>query len=160
MDQNTCGDNCPTSRRGSCLRNQVMSWSWMRSGALCSKKPTLAGSGRRCASKASNRRLRDWRSKPAQPAFASGITFLMTTNTATPSAISGTPLNKSSPQKPRGVSEKNQEKPPISNDGTPRDANELAGMFDKRCPFPNLMRVSHLPSNHYPECECRARKLH
>jgi len=141
-----------------------MSWSWMRSGALCSKKPTLAGSGRRCASKASNRRLRDWRSKPAQPAFASGITFLMTTNTATPSAISGTPLNKSSPQKPRGVSEKNQEKPPISNDGTPRDANELAGMFDKRCPFPNLMSliicsprgfllsrmsVSHFPSNHY-----------
>jgi hypothetical protein len=115
-------------------------------------------------SNASNRRLRDWRSKPAQPAFASGITFLMTPNTATPSAISGTPLNKSSPQKPRGVSEKNQEKPPISNDGTPRDANELAGMFDKRCPFPNLMSliicsprgfllsrmsVSHFPSNHY-----------
>ncbi len=88
----------------------------------------------------------------------------MNTNTAPPSAISGTPLTKSSPQKPIGVSEKKQEKRPTSNDGTTRYANELAGTFDKRCPFPNLMslilcsprgvllriiRVYHLPSNHY-----------
>jgi hypothetical protein len=88
----------------------------------------------------------------------------MNTNTAIPSAISGTPINTSSPQKPIGVSEKKQEKRPILNDGTTRYANELAGTFDKRCPFPNLMsiiicsprglllsimRANHLPSNHY-----------
>jgi len=70
-----------------------------------------------------------------QLAFAYGMKFLMNTNTATPSAISGTPINKSSPQKPIGVSEKKQEKRPTSNGGTTRYANELAGTFDKRCPF-------------------------
>jgi len=103
-----------------------------------------------------------------QLAFAHGMKFLMNTNTATPSAISGTPINKSSPQKPIGVPEKQQEKRPTSNDRTTRYANELAGTFDKRCPFPNLMSIMtwlpsgllfsiiwayHLPSNHYPHTQ-------
>src|SRR5258707_4354016 len=138
----------------------------MKSGVLCRRKSKNAGCGQRCAAE----RGRLWPSSSVtaakQRVFVFGRRSRRDTNTATPSAIFGRPINTRSRLKPIVVLGRKLGRPRIWNGGTTPCANGLVVTCDRRYLFPNPMSIIiwspsgllfsiiwayHLQANHYPE---------
>jgi hypothetical protein len=145
------------------LRPQMMCSNSMKCGVVCGSKTKLGGCGHRCAAEPATSSPLPWETKAKRPAFGDGKPSRMHTTTAIPSVIFGMPLNTCSQLKPIMGLGRKVGRLRIWNAGTTPCVNEWAATFEKRCPFPHLIRIMiwlpsgllfsiiwvyHLPSNH------------
>lgn len=137
----------------------------MKCGVVCAQKTRRGGCGQRCAVGPAKSSPSSLEIEGKRPVFSEGKPSRMNTNIAPPSVIFGRPIKTFFRQKPIAVLGRKLGRPRVWNDGTTSYANGLGATCDKRCPFPNRMRIMlwfpssllfsilwayHLLSNHYP----------